>query len=122
MWDTSLFDIKWRSQNKNNEIELDLNFLFQQTEQDFSELLLEPKSGEGVTDGTFTFIENLTENLQVEFDESVGQSDSDKRQFIKSFTKIFAILLNTMVDSIDKIKKIIKQAISTVFKIWPGRN
>ena len=122
MWDTSLFDIKWRSQDKNNEIELDLNFLFQQIEQDFTELLLEPKSGEDVTDGTFTFIENLTENLQVEFDESVGQSDSDKRQFIKSFTKIFAILLNTMVDSIDKIKKIIKQAISTVFKIWPGRN
>ena len=122
MWDTSLFDIEWRSQDKNNEIELDLNFSFQQIEQDFTELLLEPKSGEDVTDGTFTFIENLTENLQVEFHESVGQSDSDKRQFIKSFTKIFAILLNTMVDSIDKIKKIIKQAISTVFKIWPGRN
>ena len=105
MWDTSLFDIEWRSQDKNNEIELDLNFSFQQIEQDFTELLLEPKSGEDVTDGTFTFIENLTENLQVEFHESVGQSDSDKRQFIKSFTKTFAILLNTRVDSIDKIKK-----------------
>ena len=71
MWDSTLFDIEGRSQDENNEIELDLNFLFQQIEQDLSDLLLEPKSGEDTTDGTFTFIENLTE---AEFDESVGQS------------------------------------------------
>ena len=33
-------------------------------------------------------------------------------------SKIFALLLNTRVDTADKIKRIIKIAIQTTLKIW----
>ena len=122
MSDMDLFEIDWAVQDKNNEIELDLNFLFQEIEQELSNLLSEPKSGEDATDGAFAFIENLTNHLQAEFYKPIGDCDSDKKQFIKSLTTIFAILLNTKVGSVDKIEKIIKVAISTVVKIWPGGN
>ena len=34
-----LFDMEWTGQDKTNEIELELNFLFQQIEQELSDLL-----------------------------------------------------------------------------------
>ena len=80
------------------------NFLFQETEQELSDLLLEPKGGEDATDSAFAFIENLTNHQQAEFYETVDAGDSDKKQFISSLTRIFAILLNTKVHS-NKIKK-----------------
>ena len=118
----NLFEREWAVPDKNNETKLDLNFLFQETEQELSDLVLEPKGGEDATDGAFAFIENLTNHQQAEFYETVGTGDSDKKQFISSLTRIFAILLNTIVHSVDKIKKKIKVAISTVVKIWPGQN
>ena len=117
-----LFDMDGAIKDENNERELGLNYLFQQIEQDLSNLPLQPNSGEDATVGAFTFIEKLTESLQAEFDESIGQNDSNKKQFIRSLTKVFAILLNIRVDNVEKIKKIIKLPISTVFKLWPGRN
>ena len=80
------------------------NFLFQETEQELSDLLLEPKGGEDATDSAFAFIENLTNHQQAEFYETVDAGDSDKKQFISSLTRIFPILLNTKVHS-NKIKK-----------------
>ena len=100
----NLFEMEQAVQDKNNETELDLNFLFQEIEQELSDLLLEPKGGEDATDSAFTFIENLTNHQQAEFYETVDAGDSDKKQFLSSLTRIFAILLNTKVHS-DKIKK-----------------
>ena len=86
----SLFDKDWGIKDKSNDVELDLNYLFQQIEQDLSNVLLEPNSGEDATDGAFTFIEKLTKSLQAEFDGYIGQSDSDKKRFITSLTKMTA--------------------------------
>ena len=49
-----------------------------------------------------TFIENFANNLQAEFDETIG-SDSEKKLFITSLTRIFAILLSTRADTAEKI-------------------
>ena len=39
----------------------------------------------------------------------------------KIFLKIFALLLNTKVNTAEKIKKIIKIALETAIKIWSGQ-
>ena len=44
--------------------------------------------------------------------------DNDKKMFVKALSKIFALLLNTRVDTAEKIKGIIKIAIETTLKIW----
>ena len=46
----------------------------------------------------------MTNKLQTEFDETIGK-DGGEKQFIKSLTETFIILLNTKVDSVDKITK-----------------
>ena len=68
------------------------------------------------TDRVFNFLENLMDRLQEDFDEIIGE-DNDKKRFIKSGTRIFALLLNTKVDTVNKIKRILKIAIKTMLKI-----
>ena len=116
-----LFDMEWNNNDQKNEIEIDSTYLFQEIERQLSEYLLEEKGEGDSTDGAFSFIENLTNKLQAEFDETIGE-DGDRRHFIKSLTRIFAILLNTKVNSVDKIKKIIKIAVNTVIKLWSEQN
>ena len=70
-------------------------------------------------DDIFEFLENLTSRLQEDFDELIGE-DTDKKRFVKALTQIFALLLNTKVDTADKIKRILKIAIETTLKIWRG--
>ena len=64
------------------------------------------------TDGIFDFLENLTNCLQVDFHELIGE-DNDKKRFVKTLTRIFALLLNTKVDTADKIKRILKIIVET---------
>ena len=116
-----LFAMERGTINQKNETEIDASFMFQEIERELSEYLLEEKSEGDATDGAFSFIENLTNKLPTEFDETIGR-DGEKRQFIRSLTRIFAILLNTKVDSVDKLKNIIKIALNTVVKLWSEQN
>ena len=68
----------------------------------------------------FDFLESLSAKVKEEFDE-LPEGDSDKKQFIKALTRIFALLLNTKVDSTDKVKRILKIAVETTLKIWQGQ-
>ena len=115
------FEMEWGTINQKNEIEIDTCLCSKKLERELSEHLLEEKSESDSTDGAFGFIENLTNKLQTGFDETIG-GDSEKKQFIRSLTRIFAMLLNTKVDSVDKLKKIIKIAINTVVKLWSEQN
>ena len=115
------FDTEWNNNDQKNEIEIDSTCLFQKTERQLSEYFLEEKGEGDSTDWVFSFIENLKNKLQAEFDKTIGE-DGARRHFIKSLTRIFAILLNTKVDSVDKIKKIIKIAVNTVIKLWSEQN
>ena len=56
------------------------------------------------------------DRLQEDFDEIIGE-DNNKKHFIKSGMGIFALLLNTKVDTVNKIKRILKIAIKTMLKI-----
>ena len=115
------FEMEWGNINEKHEIEVDAIFMFQEIEKQLSEVLLEEKGKKDSTDGAFSFIENLTNNIQTGFDKIIGESD-EKKQFIRSLMRIFTILLNTKVDSVEKIKKMIKIVISTTLKLWSGQN
>ena len=62
------------------------------------------------TDEIFYFLLTISDSVQKEFDQLVG-GDSDKKRFVKALSRIFALLLNTKVDTAKKIKRIIKIAI-----------
>ena len=69
------------------------------------------------TDEIFDALGEIVESVQEEFKELVGTSNH-KNNFIKALTKVFTLLLNTNVDTVEKIKKILKIAIETTLKIW----
>ena len=68
-------------------------------------------------DEIFDLLGDLSDSLQEEFEELVA-GDSDKKCFIRALSRIFALLLNTKVDTAKKIKRILKIAIETTLKIW----
>ena len=121
MSETSLFDMEWEGIKRETDLNIDSLSLFREIEQELSKKLLHEGGGEDSTDEPLAFIENLTDNLQAEFGETLGE-DGDKKLFIRSLTEIFAILLSTKADSFDKIKNIIESAVTTVIKLWQGQN
>ena len=112
-------ELEWGEEKE--EIEIDAPFLFQEMEKELKEFLLEQQVEGDSTDGAFDLLDNLTNKIQEDFDKIIGE-DTDKESFIKSLTRIFALLLNTKVDNVDKIKRMLKIAINTTLKIWSGRN
>ena len=68
-------------------------------------------------DEIFDLLGDLSDSLQEEFEELVA-GDSDKKCFIRVLSRIFALLLNTKVDTAKKVKRILKIAIETTLKIW----
>ena len=57
----------------------------------------------------------LNAKVQEEFNELID-GESDKKQFESSLTRIFVLLLNTKVETADKIKKILKIVVETTLK------
>ena len=100
----------------NKELEIDAAFIFEKIEEELKECLLEQQVG-----GDSTEFFNLPDNLrlQEDFDKIIG---FDKKCFIKSLMCIFALLLNTKVDTVNKIKTILKIVVTTALKIWSGKN
>ena len=121
MSQSDIFDMEWGYDYEKKDIEIDAPFLFEEVERELKEYLLEQRLEGDSTDGPFDFIENLANRLQEDFDKILGE-DNVKKSFIKSLTRIFALLLNTRVDSVKKMKRILKIAINTTLKLWSGQN
>ena len=113
----NLFGLEQIEVNNKN---FDTTQIFEEIHKEIGEYLTGEIDNDS-TDGVFDFLENLTNRLQEVFDELIGE-DNDKKRFIKALTRIFALLLNTKVDTTDKIKRILKIAIETTLKIWQGAN
>ena len=62
------------------------------------------------------FFSLLSKSVLEEFDE-VLNIYSDKKRFIKTLSKIFSLLLNTNVGTVEKIRGIIKIATEKTLKI-----
>ena len=64
------------------------------------------------TDGILDVKREIADSVQEDFEELVEISDNIKH-FIRALTKIFTLLLNTKVETIEKDEKILKVAIET---------
>ena len=84
---------------------VDATLIFEEINKELEEYLLGKSIDTDSTDGVFEFLESLTKSIKTGFDEVIGQ-DSVKKRLIRALTRVFALLLNTKVDTVDKIKKI----------------
>ena len=66
-------------------------------------------------DGVFDLLRDLSDSAQEEFEELMADG-SNKKCLQRTLSKIFALLLNTKVDTAEKIKKISQIAIETTLK------
>ena len=69
------------------------------------------------TGGIFDTLSEIAESLQEDFAELIGISNN-KKTFVRALAKIFTFFLNTNVDTVDNIRKIVKIAIETMLEIW----
>ena len=91
--------------------------LFEEIKKELEVFLSKKNNDTDSTDSIFDFSSQISNSIQEEFDELLS-GESVKKRFVKAMSKIFALLLNTRVDTADKIKRIIKIAIQTTLKIW----
>ena len=82
MSDTCLFNMKSEDFNKNNNPSIYTISIFQEIEQELSKKLINQGSDGDSTGGPLNLIENLTNNLQTEFEEILGE-DADKETIHK---------------------------------------
>ena len=95
--------------------------IFEEIRREVEEYLLDGSDDTDSTDGILDFIAELSDKIQKKFDEFTN-GDSDKKCFLKTLTRIFALLLYTKVDTPKKILKILRIALETTVKIWSGQN
>ena len=103
----------------NNKV--DTTLIFEEINKELEEYLLEKNVDTDSTDGVFNSLEGLNNRVQENFKELL-ECDTDKKRFIKALAGIFALLLNTKVNTADKINRILKIAIEATLKIWQGQN
>ena len=95
---------------------MDATIIFEEFNKEPEQYLLQKSTNIDSTDSVFDFLEALANRVQEDFDEIIAE-DTDRKRFIKALTLIFALLLNTNVDTEDKLKKILKIAAKATLKI-----
>ena len=78
MSQSDLFDMEWFLEDEKKETQIDATFLFQELERELGEYLLDQQLEWDSTDGAISFIENLTNRIQEEFDENIGEDGEEK--------------------------------------------
>ena len=104
---TELLDNLFGFPEKEKDSEVDNTLIFEEITRELEEYLLRESDDADSTGGTLEALTTISEQVQEEFDELLGE-DTNKKQFLKSLSKIFALLLNTKVTTAEKIKKSLK--------------
>lgn len=78
MSQSDLFDMEWFLEDEKKETQIDATFQFQELERELGEYLLDQQLEWDSTDGAISFIENLTNRIQEEFDETIGEDGEEK--------------------------------------------
>ena len=86
---------------------VDPTLIFEEINKELEQFPLEKSINTDSTDGVFDFIETLSNQVQENFDKLIGE-DTDKKRFIRALMRIFTLLLNTKVNTTEKIKKYLK--------------
>ena len=91
--------------------------LFEEINKELEAFLSRENNDNDARDRVFNFLSQSSDSVQEEFDKLLA-ADSDKKRFVRVLPRILALLLNTKVDTTEKIKRIIKIATETTLKIW----
>ena len=78
--------------------------LFEEINKELEAFLTKETNDNEATDGIFQFLSTISDSVQEEFDKVVS-GDSHKKRFLKALSRIFALLLNTKVDTVEKLNK-----------------
>ena len=78
--------------------------LFEEINKELEAFLTKETNDNEATDGIFHFLSTISDSVQEEFDKVVS-GDSHKKRFLKALSRIFALLLNTKVDTVEKLNK-----------------
>ena len=89
--------------------------LFQEIEAELCDHILHTVEGDE-TDGAIDFIKETVENIKLEIDSLV--QNSNKKTFLNTLSKIITILLSVKVDTPEKIIKVVKLIVTTTLKKW----
>ena len=79
----------------------DNTLIFEEISRELEQLLLRENDNADSKDSVFEFLAEMSNQVQEEFDELLGE-DTDKKRFLKSLLKVFALLLNTEVNTAEK--------------------
>ena len=91
--------------------------IFEEIRKELEEYLIDQSADSDLTDDVFDLLAMLSDKIQEEFDELIG-GESDKERFLRVLTTIITLLLNTKVDTADKIKRILEITVKTVIELW----
>ena len=78
MSQSDLFDMEWFLEDEKKETQIDATFLFQELVRELGEYLLDQQLEWDSTDRAISFKENLTNRIQEEFDETIGEDGEEK--------------------------------------------
>ena len=78
--------------------------LFEEINKELKAFLTKETNDKEATDGIFHFLSTISDSVQEEFDKEVSVG-SHKKRFLKALSRIFALLLNTKVDAVEKLNK-----------------
>ena len=98
----------------NKIVEFDGCHILEEITNNLEKHLKEENKDTDATDGVFDAITALSDEVRGGFD--------DEKRFLKSLSKMFALLLNAKVGTANKFKKIIRIGIERSIKIWSGQN
>lgn len=99
-------------------VETNNALVFEEITRELEAYLVRESSDQDSTDGVSDHFSSIFDAVQEEFELISG--DDDKKRFLQALSRIFALLLNTKVDTAEKIKIILKIAIETTLKVWSG--
>lgn len=99
-------------------VETNIALVFEEITRELEAYLVRESSDQDSTDGVSDHFSSIFDAVQEEFELISG--DDDKKCFLQALSRIFALLLNTKVDTAEKIKIILKIAIETTLKVWSG--
>ena len=84
-------------------LDTDNTLIFEEITRELEAYLARERNDADSTDGVLDFLTSLSNQVQDEFEE-LFDGDTDKKCFLRALSKIFALLLNTKVDTAEKIK------------------
>ena len=88
--------------------------------KELKEFLLGQQFEGDSTEGAFDLLGNLTKDYKKILMKLLEETPK-KKSMIGSLMRILTLLLNTKVDSVNKIKRILKIAINMTLRLWSGQ-